>query len=304
MSSQVSSDHVCRAGELLAELSKLAGKAGHNIKNLTSKVTDGQLNTAKGVSFLEVKNQLLLSYLINLSHLCCHKLKGGSLQGHEDIHRLVEIRTVLEKMRPIDKKLRYQVDKLLKTATSGIAENDPLRLKPNAANLVSKLDEDSGSGSDEEDAGKEKTQVYKPPRLNPVHFDEDDTGVNQQQQQAEKQRKKLLNSSMMRELRNEYHDGPEEIREGADQHRHREDRLEKERQEYEEKYFVRKQLSKKEIAASRQMATMSGLGSIASFGGGSLFSDSTGEGGGQGGQKRKRASKGKKKGSKKKKRFK
>jgi len=301
MSSQVDSDDVTRGSELLSELSKLAGKAGHNVKDLSSKVTDGQLSTAKGVSFLETKNQLLLSYLINLTHLCCHKLKGGALKGHADIERLVEIRTVLEKMRPIDKKLRYQVDKLVKTGASGIADNDPLRLKPNAANLVSKLDEESGSGSDDED--REKTQVYKPPKLAAVHYDDDDTGMNQQQRQVENQRKKLLSSSIMRELRSEHHDGPEEIKEGADLHRHREDLKEKELQTYEENYFVRKQQSKKEIAASRQLATMSGLSSIASFGSAGLFSDGKGDGTSgksENKKKRKHSSKGKK-GAKKKK---
>jgi hypothetical protein len=37
------------------------------------------------------------------------------------IKRLVELRTTLEKIRPIDQKLKYQVDKLLKTAAGAAA---------------------------------------------------------------------------------------------------------------------------------------------------------------------------------------
>lgn len=48
----------------------------------------------------------------------------------------MEIRTVMEKIRPIDSKLKYQIDKLVRTATSGIVEADPLRHRANPDNLV------------------------------------------------------------------------------------------------------------------------------------------------------------------------
>ena len=43
---------------------------------------------------MEVKDQLLLMYLMDLSHLILDKASGGSLQGHPAVLRLVEIRTV------------------------------------------------------------------------------------------------------------------------------------------------------------------------------------------------------------------
>ena len=40
----------------------------------------------------------------------------------------IHLRTVLEKIRPIDGKLRYQVDKLVAIAEKGeVDQNDPLR---------------------------------------------------------------------------------------------------------------------------------------------------------------------------------
>ena len=48
----------------------------------------------QGLSFLEVKDQLLLMYLMDLSHLILDKASGGSLHGHPAVLRLVEIRTV------------------------------------------------------------------------------------------------------------------------------------------------------------------------------------------------------------------
>jgi len=83
------------------------------------------------------------------------------------IDRLVEIRTVLERMRPVEHKLRYQIDKLLKIASSGkLAENDPLQFKANPGNLLNKVD-DSGESSEEEvkETRSKKSGVYVPPKL-------------------------------------------------------------------------------------------------------------------------------------------
>ncbi|KAK1343177.1 hypothetical protein QTO34_015953 [Cnephaeus nilssonii] len=78
----------------------------------------------QGLSLLEVKDQLLLMYLMDLSHLILDKASGGD---HAAVLRLVEIHTVLEKLRPLDQKLKYPIDKLVKTAVTGsLSENDPL----------------------------------------------------------------------------------------------------------------------------------------------------------------------------------
>lgn len=47
------------------------------------------------------------------------------VERHPVLFELVRLRTVLERMRPIDKKLRYSVDKLLKTAHLGNAQSSP-----------------------------------------------------------------------------------------------------------------------------------------------------------------------------------
>ncbi|MGH0167724.1 UNVERIFIED_CONTAM: hypothetical protein FKN15_052554 [Acipenser sinensis] len=72
-----------------------------------------------GLSFLELRYQLLLLYLQDLTHLLLKKVEGRSLRGDSGIERLLELRTVLEKMRPIDQKLKYQIDKLVRTAVTG-----------------------------------------------------------------------------------------------------------------------------------------------------------------------------------------
>ena len=79
-------------------------------------VRDGQLATAEGVSYLEAKYLLLLHYCIHLVFYVLLKAEGRSARDHPVIARLVEIRAFLERARPIDKRLRYQMDRLLAAA--------------------------------------------------------------------------------------------------------------------------------------------------------------------------------------------
>jgi U3 small nucleolar ribonucleoprotein protein LCP5 len=81
-----------------------------------------------GISLLDVKNELLLSYLQNLVFLILLKLrqaKSGKPDGREDelklgdlvVSKLVELRLYLEKgARPLEDKLRFQIDKVLRAA--------------------------------------------------------------------------------------------------------------------------------------------------------------------------------------------
>ncbi len=48
----------------------------------------------QGISLLEVKNHLMLSYLADLTCLMGKKVQGESIENDESILRLVEIRTV------------------------------------------------------------------------------------------------------------------------------------------------------------------------------------------------------------------
>ena len=74
---------------------------------------EGKLVTAEGLSYLETKNLLLLQYLMHLVYYFLLRAEGKPVRSHPVISRLVEIRTYLEKVRPIDKKLQYQINKLL-----------------------------------------------------------------------------------------------------------------------------------------------------------------------------------------------
>jgi U3 small nucleolar ribonucleoprotein protein LCP5 len=136
-----------------------------------------------GLDFLDAKNSLLLSYLIDLTYFIRQQMNCSSSTSTKNnnnmnstnssstmcLHRLLEMKIALDKMLGLDKKLRYQIDKLLTAAanqqtyvTTG-DEEDPLHFRPNADALIDNNnsksskknkntdDSSSSSGSDDED---------------------------------------------------------------------------------------------------------------------------------------------------------
>lgn len=161
-----------------------------------------------GISLLDTKNELLLSYLQNLVFLILVKLrkvKSGDSDDGTNVHdevvkKLVELRLYLEKgVRPLEDKLRYRIETVLRAAAD--AERNQ-----KAAQAAAQVKSDSGSGSesegdsDEEDesvdgdtntanlahrpamgaiarpasesagksSGKDNTGVYRPPKIAPT----------------------------------------------------------------------------------------------------------------------------------------
>ncbi|XP_040824607.1 neuroguidin [Ochotona curzoniae] len=233
------------------------------VQALTKKVRAGTYPTEKGLSFLEVKDQLLLMYLMDLSHLILDKASGASLQGHAAVLRLVEIRTVLEKLRPLDQKLKYQIDKLVKTAVTGsLNENDPLCFKPQPNSMVSKLsseDEEEDGAEDGQSSGKKSvkgaSKKYVPPRLVPVHYDE--TEAEREKKRLERAKRRALSSSVIRELKEQYSDAPEEIRDARHPHVTRQSQEDQHRINYEESMMVRLSVSKREKGRRKRANIMS-----------------------------------------------
>jgi len=111
------------------------------VEAVTRKVKENQLPTANGIGYLEAKNHLLLGYCQDIVYYLLRKAKGLSVDGHPVVRSLVEIRLFLEKIRPIDKKAEYQIQKLTNAADGATA-----REKAGTAEAKGK-----GEHSDEED---------------------------------------------------------------------------------------------------------------------------------------------------------
>ncbi|UNI13270.1 hypothetical protein JDV02_000027 [Purpureocillium takamizusanense] len=106
-----------------------------------------------GISLLDVKNELLLSYLQNLVFLILLKLRNAkSAAGSTDLDdsvraKLVELRLYLEKgARPLEEKLRFSIERFLRTA-----EDTQRDQQMNGKKTSKGAHSGSESGSDDED---------------------------------------------------------------------------------------------------------------------------------------------------------
>ncbi|XP_029002259.1 neuroguidin [Betta splendens] len=264
-----------KATQLLNNLTEQVASVTSHIRDLLTKVKNGAFKTSKGLSFLDLRYHLLLFYLQDLTHLISLKTEGEKIKDSEALTRVVTIRTVLEKMRPLDHKLKYQIDKLVRTAVTGhLAENDPLHLRPNPQNLMSKLSESEQSEDEEQPkvasdkpAAHYSGKKYVPPKIAPVHYDGDMTEADRKKAKMERQRRAALRSSVIQELRQQYSDAPEEIRERRDFQSERQSREDMHRKNFEESMMVRLNVPKAQKNARRRGMGMSRqLGGITHFG--------------------------------------
>ena len=81
------------------------------------------------------QNECMAQYLADLISVAGHQLNGKSIEGSTLVNRLIEERVTLERIRPLEEKLKYKIDKLTKIAHGNIDKNDPLQIKPNVDNL-------------------------------------------------------------------------------------------------------------------------------------------------------------------------
>jgi len=258
---------------LAKELTKNLDEVRNTIEPLCRYVREGNMVTKEGISYLDTKHLLMLSYCVNITFYMLLKAEGKPVKDHPVVLRLVEIRTYLEKLRPIDKKLKYQIDKLLKMAKDGVdgeeedptangAGEDPLQFRPNPDALVSKVDEDAEEGAE--------GGVYRPPKMMPTAMEEfEEGGKSSKQKRAEKEaRRRAQRSSLIKELAQELGEAPEEL--GGDEgdmqsaFAKREFARMEARAKIEEDMFTRVPLSKTE--RRRQKATTRSVNSLSQVG--------------------------------------
>jgi U3 small nucleolar ribonucleoprotein protein LCP5 len=120
------------------------------VKSLRALVIPEKLSpTTDGVTLLEVKIHSILSYLTNLCFSMLLKVDNKKLELHPVVAQLATLRIIIEKTRPLEAKLKYQIDKLVKAAAvaddrSRVVpgdvddEEDELMHAPNPKALVNK----------------------------------------------------------------------------------------------------------------------------------------------------------------------
>lgn len=248
----------------LKEIGDSSKQAGDLLQQLLLQLQNKQLFIEDGLSFLDMKNQLLLFYLINLCQIIILKASGKSIEGNSAVERLVELRVTLDKIRPIDQKLKYQIEKLVKIAIKGSRnENDPCRFKANPGNMTALGDDGDSEVSDDLEDGEKpenkKIDKYVPPKLAAVHYDGEDTYEIKKQKLIDRARKHALRSSVMQELKEQYLDTPVEIVQ-TNSLKQKEDKYQKHKKEYEENYLTRLPVTKEELKRKKRISTIGILG--------------------------------------------
>ncbi|CCF33796.1 Sas10/Utp3/C1D family protein [Colletotrichum higginsianum] len=255
-----------------------------------------------GISLLDTKNELLLSYLQNLVFLILLKLRNAKKQSSEDqgasdttetvVRKLVELRLYLEKgVRPLEDKLRYQIEKILRAADDAERNAHAVKAAKDAGSDDSASDDDDESDGEEEEeeelkaahlqarpdafvrpatastaiATAQKDGVYRPPRIAPT--------VMPSERREKTDRRPLKSATMDEFIEHEMSTAPiaepsigTTIVNGGRRMKTAADRkTEDERREYEETNFVRLPTQSKKAKA--QEAAKTGRGGRMQFGG-------------------------------------
>jgi len=173
-----------------------------NVQPLLTEVVKKNLPTSEGISLLETKFHLLLNYCMNVGFYMLLKAEGKPVQEHPVITQLVKLRLLLEKLSPVDQKLRYQVQKLLKLATDGqdaTPDDEALSHRPNIDSL-----EEGQMEQDDLDEQLNPSGVYKLKKIAPVSYDDPD-------KKKKPARRIKSNSAVASFVQEEFGDAPVEI---------------------------------------------------------------------------------------------
>lgn len=128
---------------------------------------------ADGISLLDTKSEVLLSYLHNLVFLILFQLRGISSSDAKDsgvdqddvVKKLVELRVYLDRgVRPLESRLKYQIDKVVKAAEDAMRaqKTSSATKKPQKKKEDASSDEDASDGSDSDGQEAIDEMAYRP----------------------------------------------------------------------------------------------------------------------------------------------
>ncbi|KAJ3533366.1 hypothetical protein NM688_g7293 [Phlebia brevispora] len=180
---------------ILDEMTQSMSSTREVVKTLQKKLGSSEIDVNDGISLLSTKAQVMVSYLQSLSILSARRALGHSLLERsapaasfssadrgargvgagDRVDAMIESRIVLEKIKVLEGRMRYQIEKLVRVAeeapeTAQSVVDDPLAFKPNPGALLNNemsADEESGDEAGEE---QERDGVYRPPKLAPMPY--------------------------------------------------------------------------------------------------------------------------------------
>ena len=136
------------------------------------KARNGEIKqTAAGMSYLEMKYNLLMSYCTFLTFYLLLKVEGKPVENHPVVYKLTHIKTLFERLKPLDQKLQYQIDKQVRLAearkemgVTGALSTDKLGYKPNLKDLQMASDDEGDHdvdmyGMEGEEDGEDESDI-------------------------------------------------------------------------------------------------------------------------------------------------
>ena len=93
-------------------------KVLNRIEPLSEEILNSKYDLSKGIDFFDVKSQLMISYMMFNTIYMLYKINGQSIKNEGMIKRMLFLKEVFKKLQPVEKKLEYQINKLLRMAQS------------------------------------------------------------------------------------------------------------------------------------------------------------------------------------------
>ena len=225
---------------LLGEMQTNVAAVSESLNPVLERLRSGESKTSLGVALMETKLHLLLSYTLNVAFYLLLRAEGGGAraESHPVVSEMVRLRTALDKLRPLDAKLKAHLDAL--------------------AQRLHAAEKDDGDDDDDGDAAAGARRAAAsgrdaPPALEALETIETamtraDALPDKRQRRERKRLLKVRDSAVLKGLRTELADAPEEIVEPTAV-RSAEDEA---RRRYEEENFTRLPETKRERALKRQ----------------------------------------------------
>ncbi|KAJ3798025.1 hypothetical protein GGU11DRAFT_871442 [Lentinula aff. detonsa] len=193
----VDSQQICK---LLDDMTASMASARETVETLKSK-GPSYFENKDGISLLSLKHHVLVSYLQSLLLVSTRRALGHSLSKRDPPSepfsslkrsardQMIEGRVVLEKVKALEDRMRYQIEKLIKVSQqkekvdSCNRSLDPLAFRPNPQNL---LDGNNNDDADDTSGNGDTTTngIYRPPRVAPMPYVPQTSAKTNRQQRA------------------------------------------------------------------------------------------------------------------------
>ncbi|KAH9948098.1 hypothetical protein B0H21DRAFT_735360 [Amylocystis lapponica] len=194
----ISNEEVQEFCDVVDDMKKGMAAVREAVKSLRERQTTGSdFDTKNGISLLSLKHHLMLSYLQSIVLVASRSALGHSLteraspalpfgsldrgprgSGAGDrVDSMIEARVLLEKIKVLEGRMKYQIDKLMRVAEEAPSAsqnlvNDPLAFRPNPQALMDQDEESEGERDNGGRDDREQDGIYRPPKLAPVPYTE------------------------------------------------------------------------------------------------------------------------------------